>query len=102
MEQRYRCQLERFGAPPWTCRLALAFLASAILTYAFVITVTTSPPAWANTWFLPLIWTLVIIALVLLFRGWRATRVRPDLPETSSQPLDASSSNYRIERKREP
>jgi hypothetical protein len=102
MEHRYRCQLERFGAPPWTCGLGLAFLASSILTYAIVITVTASPLAWANTWFLPLIWTLAIVALVLLYRGWRATRVPPESPETSSQPLDASSSNNRMERPREP
>ena len=55
-ERRYRCQLERLGAPAWTCRLGLAIVAAAVLCYAAVITVAASPVARSKAWFLPLIW----------------------------------------------
>ena len=98
MEQRYRCQLERFGAPPWTCRLVLALLALLIAAYALLITAAASSVSRSKIWFLPLIWLLVALALWLLFRGWRASRLHFDGSSGPKEPPGSSSSNNRLER----
>ena len=96
MNRRYRCPLERIGAPPWPCRLALAFLGAATFAYATVISLATSTSIQAGAWFLAVMWLLVIVVRRLLYRAWRKSVIRTDPADDSSRPREPSS-NWRLD-----
>jgi protein-S-isoprenylcysteine O-methyltransferase Ste14 len=97
VKRRYRCQLERFGAPPWTCRLILVLLGVFVLGYAALITAADSASR-SPFWFVPAIWLLAGVALLLLYRGWMATYARSDDAGDAKPAAGAPSSNNRLER----
>jgi hypothetical protein len=92
VDRRYRCQLERIGAPTWTCRAALTLLGALLVGYAILITATT-PAGSRPVRLLLLIWSLVSAAVYVLHRGWRASYWFDDDADKPQSTPGAPSSN---------
>jgi hypothetical protein len=78
MSGKYRCQLERIGAPHWTCGalvLALGLIMMALLA-DFLISMRTSPSFPRGL--LAASAGVSVVGTILLVRGWR-TLVSKDL-----------------------
>ena len=67
--ERYRCQLERLGAPAWSCGVASLVGAVGILIGTLYASVGLWDSPHRPPWLLPLIWGLGILAISLAVRS---------------------------------
>jgi hypothetical protein len=70
---KYRCNLERFGAPPWACRILILVLVLLVAGGSFGVAFFTASSPYVPRW-VPLSACVVgSVAIALLFRAWRTT-----------------------------
>jgi protein-S-isoprenylcysteine O-methyltransferase Ste14 len=70
---KYRCNLERFGTPPWACRILILVLALFVAAGSFGVAFFTMPNPDVPRWVPLLACVAGSVAIALLFRAWRTT-----------------------------
>ena len=92
---QYRCQLERLGAPRWSCASGGVVLGLIVVIYLGIISVSLWNRPGTPRWALPLLLALGALALALAVRSALAAVRNPDPGAAGTDPARPSDNRWR-------